>query len=44
MGILDPPPVVAGAGMGIDGSTTAWAAWLSSVNVVVTTTVTGWPR
>ena len=34
MGRREPPPVRAGAGMGIDESTAARAAWLSSANVV----------
>ena len=38
------PPVRAGAGIGISGLVTAWAAWLSSASVVRTITVTGCPR
>ena len=38
------PPVRAGAGIGMSGLVTAWAAWLSSASVVRTITVTGCPR
>ena len=44
IGSREPPPVLAGAGIGTDASTAASAARLSSARVVVTTTVTGWPR
>ena len=43
IGSREPPPVLAGAGIGTDASSAASAALLSSARVVVTTTVTGWP-